>query len=516
LVDSNLLYLNGELGNQKAERVSELGNCAKIAEENVYTFPNGVTFQIIDNASARMDFTVDGPHNFYVTYGEGIHLVSPKGLEAGVHQSGWIITKGAITNWDDIFINGENQTKPIVDNNFNILCLYEYHVISETVIVFNKQSFDGFSQGGNLLPVTMDLVEERFKLRADGTYESSIYMEWSANPASTQPDVSDNPPCQYRVLVQNSSDEILLDTTVNVRNYSYAPVAFFNEEHKVTIYETDGTFLSSPTSTLITPDGDTSGLQETECTANLTLGTDSLWGKNDACDTTFYLDAKNGNVTFGNPEDRHMHYDGLTNIFTTNGTIRMVDIGDPLVDGEFAIFATGDADFDHVEWKPTGTGVLVGSPGLYVVRDGKWTFGADINGDVGFGDLTEGYVYYDNQAPELKLVGIMRIEDIENPPGTITQHGYLVTGSAYYDTATGDFGGSGILVGTPGIYGLWNDELTFYINATNGNVWFNSDNTIIQTPSGDEITVSDLLCMVSRAQHTANLALQKILDMENP
>lgn len=125
-----------------ADRVIAYSTCAQILEQNVYPFPNGSTFQIIDNAAAQMDFTVTAPYNFYITYGSAIHLVTPLGLDPEIHQTGWIVTRGAITNWDDIFIHDEYQYKPIDDISYSVLSLYEYFVVSSNFIAIKKSPLE--------------------------------------------------------------------------------------------------------------------------------------------------------------------------------------------------------------------------------------------------------------------------------------------------------------------------------------------------------------------------------------
>ena len=521
-VDSNLSFLTGELNAQIADRTTKISDCAKKVDENVYTSPNGFLYQIVNNSSLQMDFTIDAPNNFYVTYGEGIHLVTPIGLASGVHQSGWIITQGAITNWDDIFVNGESHDKPIDDASFDSLSLYEYHVISEDVIVFKKQFSDRPIFG--LLEVTIDSVVENIKLMNYGVYETQIVIDWSPDPASI--------PKSYRITIQNSLNETLLDAITIETTYTFSPVVDFGSKHKVTIYSTDGVRYSDPAIAYITPLGDTTEAQE-ETIFNVTIGTDSILGKDNNGVETFRLDSDDGSVHIGNPDKRSIVFDPVTSEFTFTGTMKVEDIDVPFDEREFGMFITGDASYSMQSGAVSGTGVIFGTPGLYTVKDGEFSFCADNDGNVSIGDINKGRLRFSSAASELALDGTMQIKDVLDNLGAVTQYGFIATGTADYDIVSDAYSGSGILMGTPGIFGISNGDITFKIDASTGDIWMKSDKVNYVTKiyhrttynsQGDpedpilleeiDITMDEHLCMIKKCQKTADLALKRILEWE--
>lgn len=511
-INSNDLDIESNIDLEISNRTSDLVDCAKSNISNIFSFPNATSeYQTLSGNSITLDFSVDKPHNFYLPHGLDIYLDAPIGLSAGFYPSGWILTEGFITNWENTFIEGDDNTKPLSYSSYSGQGLYLYFVLSNNTIVFRKFKTEQIiettpSEDAPLYPVTFDSLTDTFTELADGTYVTNLVITWTKNVLDTTD--------QFRVIVHNGTDTVY-DSTVIETVLIVSPIKDTDIEHTVTIYATDGKNLSTPVSDVITPSGDYSTLQDTSG-KNLTLSNTSLWGRSDAGDTTFYLDGATGDVTMGDTDNRNVSYDATSGSLEVTGKIKLVNIGDP-IPTEYGQITTGTAEYD-VTTGSAGTGLMMSSQGIFGIKNDDFTFGVYPSGNVKIGvggAVNTGSLLYDATDGRLFLNGRFLIQDIEDPPGTKIQDGFVATGTADWDSDTGLVTGSGILVGTAGIFGIHLGVVTFRLDAETGDFWMLGDSTELEGPNGLTLSMTELVCLVVKSQKTADLALQRILDLEN-
>lgn len=502
-VNSNDADIDANIDTEITNRGTALADCAKHNTTNVFSSPIATDeYQTLEGNSISLDFSVEKPHNFYLPHGLDIYLDAPVNLPAGFYASGWILTEGFITNWEDTFVEGDDNTKPLSYTSYSGQGLYLYYVLSPTVIVFRKFKTQQITEVSSdvLYPVTFiaaGLNDSIIELE-DGTYVTQLKIEWTKNVSDTTD--------QFRVVISNGTDNVF-DSTVIDTTLIVSPIKDTGIEHTVTIYATNGRSLSTPVSLLITPSGDSSTLQGLS-TKNLTLSSVSLWGRNDLGDTTFFLDGATGEVTLGDTEARNVYYDADTGVLNLTGTLRTVDIGDPTIT-EYGKIATGTADYD-VTTGVSGTGVLLGTPGIYGVSSDEFTFAIDNSGNVVIGSDADNRISFTAATGKLETVGENRITDVGDP---VTKYGYFGTGTAAYDTATETVSGSGILLGSPGLFGVYLGEITFHINPTTGQLWMKEETTIIGDEPTSGSTPSSNTNLANDAQRTADIALKNTLDV---
>lgn len=96
---------------------------------------------------------------------------------------------------------------------------------------------------------------------------------------------------------------------------------------------------------------------------------------------------------------------------------------------------------------------------------------------------------------------------------TIDQHGYFATGTATYNTVSNTVTGTGILMGTPGIYFVKNDVVVAQFNIDEGFWIMEGSLTTITGDGGTTSTSSDNATQLAYdAQRTADIAVMTILD----
>lgn len=98
------------------------------------------------------------------------------------------------------------------------------------------------------------------------------------------------------------------------------------------------------------------------------------------------------------------------------------------------------------------------------------------DGDFIVGGTRDPRLQYTNATGELDIRGIVKISDtFESNGTTINEYGMFLTGTAFYNGATGLAEGTGIIIGSPGIYGVENGLVKLAFEAATGNAIFGGD-----------------------------------------
>jgi len=97
------------------------------------------------------------------------------------------------------------------------------------------------------------------------------------------------------------------------------------------------------------------------------------------------------------------------------------------------------------------------------------------NGNLIIGGQDNPRFQYINSAATLEVRGNVKVSDTYESNGTtVAEFGQFQTGTADFTLADGPTG-SGVIVGSPGIYALIDDVAKFGFDATTGNAWFGGD-----------------------------------------